>query len=412
MREFAYLVIGGGIAGTTAAEVIRQNDANGEIAIVSDEPHRLYSRIMLSKPNFFMERIPFDRVWLKTDSWYAENKITLLLSKRAVLLDAGKKEIHLDDGEILRYGKLLLAVGGCARHWNLPGGDKKGIFYLRTLDDARAIIAAVKSAKHAVSVGGGFVSFEMCEMLRLAGIDVTLLLRESYYWEPLLDQTSGKMIETALEHGGVKILRNTETKEIIGGENAEGIVLSSGERIPADMIVVGIGVVCPFEWVEAAGINVNRGMLANEYLETNLPDVWVAGDSAEFQDVILAERVQLGNWVNAQMQGRVAGLNMVGKKEPFRLVSFYTTQGFGITIAFVGDVRPGPDRKVISRGPDASGSYGRIIIKDGEVVGATLINRTQELATISKIIEKDIKVADHESDIANTAFNLSDLIHG
>jgi len=103
---------------------------------------------------------------------------------------------------------------------------------------------------------------------------------------------------------------------------------------------------------------------------------------------------------------------MVGKKEPFRLVSFYTTQGFGITIAFVGDVRPGLDRKVISRGPDASGSYGRIIIKDGEVVGATLINRTQELATISKIIEKDIKVADHESDIANTAFNLSDLIHG
>ena len=412
MREFAYLIVGGGIAGTTAAEVIRQNDTDSTIVIVSDEPHRLYSRIMLSKPNFFLEQIPFDRVWLKPDSWYGDNRITLLAKKKAVLLDAEKKEIKLDDGEVIRYGKLLLALGGCARRWDVPGGDKKGIFYLRTLDDARAIIAAVKSAKHAVCVGGGFVSFEMCEMLRLAGVEVTLALRDSYYWEPILDQPSGAIIETALEKGGVKILRKTEVKEAMGGEGVESILLSSGERIPADMIIVGIGVACPLEWVQMAGIAVNRGILANEYLETNLADVWTAGDAAEFQDVILAERIQLGNWVNAQMQGRRAGFNMVGKKEPFRLVSFYTTQGFGITIAFVGDVRPGADRTVIPRGRAESGSYGRIIVKDGEVIGATLINRTQELAAISKIIEKDISVVGHEGDLGNSAFNLGDLIHG
>jgi len=222
-----------------------------------------------------------------------------------------------------------------------------------------------------------------------------------------LDETVGEFGKLA-DPGD---LAGAELQIAVGGESAESMVSSSGESIPADMIVVGIGVACPLEWAQAGGINVNRGILADEYLHTNLPDVWVAGDAAEFQDVILDERVQLGNWVNAQMQGRTAGLNMTGKKEPFKLVSFYTTQGFGITIAFVGDVRPGPDRKIIPRGADASGSYGRVIIKDGEVVGATLINRTQELALLSKIIEKDIKVADHEGDIANAEFNLNDLIN-
>src|SRR3989338_6694027 len=121
MEKVKYLIIGGGIAGTTAAETIRQNDPVGTIAIVSDEPYRLYSRIMLSKPNFFLEKIPFENVWLKKDSWYTENNIMLLAPKKAISLDTVKKEVKLDDWQVIRYEKLLLAVGGCARQWGIKG---------------------------------------------------------------------------------------------------------------------------------------------------------------------------------------------------------------------------------------------------------------------------------------------------
>ncbi|HLB32485.1 MAG TPA: FAD-dependent oxidoreductase, partial [Patescibacteria group bacterium] len=208
MEEINYLIIGGGVAGTTAAETIRKNDSNGSIAIVSDEPHRFYSRILLSKPNFFLDKIPFDQIWLKTEAWYKDQNIQLLSGKKAIKLDSVGKIVTLDDGTNLKYKKLLLAVGGSARVWEAPGADKRGVFYLRTLDDAKAVIDAVKTAKRAVAIGGGFVSFEMCEMLRLAGLSVSLVIREPHYWDPILDGPSGRMVESALEKGGVKIFRN------------------------------------------------------------------------------------------------------------------------------------------------------------------------------------------------------------
>lgn len=410
MQEVKYLVIGGGIAGTTAAETIRAKDSRGSIAIVSDEPHRLYSRILLSKPNFFLERIPFEQIWLKREEWYRENKIELLAGRKAIRLEPQKRIVELDDGQKLTYEKLLLAIGGCARQWGITGSEKEGVFYLRTLDDAKNIIAAVKKAGRAVCIGGGFVSFEMCEMLKLASLDVTLILRESHYWEPLLDETSGKLIEEAMQKGGVKILRNAEVKEVLGKEKVEGAILKDGTRLSCDMIIVGIGVFCPFDWLKPSGLDVNRGIIANEYLETNLQDVWTAGDAAEFMDLTLGERVQLGNWVNAQMQGKIAGLNMAGGHEPFRMVSFYTAQGFGITIAFAGDVRVMPDRLIINRGSREPGSYGRIITKGGEIIGATLINRTKELGVISKLIEKDTKISGREKELGDNDFDLNTLL--
>ena len=197
---------------------------------------------------------------------------------------------------------------------------------------------------------------------------------------------------------------------MLGQAEVSGVVLKDGTNIPCDIIIIGIGVSCPLEWLAASGLEVGHGILANEYLETSLTDVWTAGDAAEFNDLITGERLQLGNWVNAQVQGRVAGANMAGQRQPFRIVSFYTTQGFGITIAFVGDVRPEGGRMIIPRGSPESGSYGRIIVKDGEVIGATLISRTVELAAISKMIEKGVKVAGREKELADPNFDLKTLL--
>lgn len=402
-----YLIIGGGIAGTTAAQTIRQHDAAGTITIVSDEPHRCFARIMLSKPRFFLGQIPLDQVWLRSENWYREQRITLAAGRTAVRIDAAAKTVTLDDNSTLAYGKLLLAVGAQPNHCTVDGASGLGVRYLRTLDDARAIMTAVKSARRAVCIGGGFVSFEMCEMLRKAGLHVALVIREPHYWDPLLDADSGRMIEAALKRGGIKIFRNALVKTVVRKAQAiTGVMLQSGTRVPCELIIPGLGVCVKTDWLAAAGVAVNRGVVTNEYLESNVPDVWAAGDCAEFNDLVLGERVQLGNWVNAQQQGKIAGRNMAGDRLVFRMVSFYTTQGFGITIAFAGDVRVA-GREVIRRGSPKTRSYARLLVDEhDELVGATFINRTQELGYICRLIERDAKITPLRGFLADGSYNL------
>lgn len=410
MQHYTYLIIGGGVAGTTAAETIRQLDAEGTIGIISDEPCRLYSRVMLSKPAFFLERIPFDTVWLKPESWYTEKRVDLLCGRRASGLDANAKTLALEDGSTIGYEKLLIATGGTVRYWDVEGANKKGIHYLRTLEHGKGIIAGIKTAKKAVTIGGGVISFEMAELLKMAGLEVTMIIREAHYWSPVLDDASGKMIEDTLTKSGISIIPNAEVEKILGEESVTGVVLKDGRVIECDMVICGIGIVCMQDWFKQAGLAVNRGILANEYLETNLPDVWTAGDIAEYNDIILEEQVQLGNWVNAREQGVTAGQNMAGRHEPFHFVSFYTTQGLGINIAFVGDVCPKPDRTYIERGSPETGSYGRLIVVGDELVGATLMNRTQELTAIAALIKNNVKVAGKETELGDPNFDLKSLI--
>lgn len=410
-NEVDYLIVGGGVAGTTAAETIRRHNASATIAIVSDEPYRFYSRIMLSKPNFFLGRIPFDAVWLKTEAWYVDQKITFIGGRTAVRLDATAKVVTLDGGSSIRYGKLLLAVGGAARKWSVPGADKIGVHYLRTLDHAKAVMDAVKTAKRAIVIGSGFVSFEMCDMLRVAGLDVTEIMLEPYYWYPVLDEVSGRMVEGALTRGGVRIIRQAEVVEVLGGTNVEGVVLKDGARIPCGLAMVGIGLCCMYDWAKSGGVAVGRGIFANEYLETNLPDVWTAGDAAEFQDIVLHERIMMGNWANAQMQGKTAAMNMLGQRELFRLVSFYTAQGFGMNVAFIGDVRMLSGREVMIRGSLEAGAFVRCITTDGRVVGATLINRTQDLGTIAQWIDRGVDIRPFAERFADLQTNIKTLAH-
>ena len=409
-----YLIIGGGAAGTTAAETIRAHDKKADITIVSDEPHRYYSRIMLSKPNFFLGKMPFDSIWLKDNAWYKKNKITFVSGRKAVSLDTHKKTIVLDDGIELNYDKLLIAVGGGARTLDVPGSDKKNFFYLRTLDDARSIIARIKHSKKAIVIGGGFIGFEMCDMLHSAGIEVTVIVRKPYFWQTALDEESGHIIEKALEKNKICIIRNAQVKEIIGDTAASGVKLSDGTMIEGDMIIAGVGITYPVGWVKNADITTASGILANEYLETSARDVWTAGDVAEFTDVTLGERVQLSNWANAQQQGKTAALNMlassgIGSRMPFRLVSFYTAYGFGTAVAFAGDVRVTQDRTVITRRFPELNACVRLLAKDGRLVGATLVNHTRELSAIAKLIGNGTIITGKEQELSDPIFNLTSL---
>ena len=411
MAETRYLIIGGGVAGTTAADTIRKQDATGAITIVSDEPYRFYSRIMISKLHYFMGRVPADQIWLKKEEWYRDNHVNLIVGRTAAKLDTAAKTVTLDGGMVLGYDKLLLAIGIRARRWTVPGSDKQGIHYVRTLDDFKGIIADVKTSKQAVVIGGGAIGFEVCELFKTSGLDTTLVIREPHYWDPVLDQGSGQMIEKALEKAGVKIVRGKYVTEAYGGGRVDGVILEGGEKLPCQIVSVGIGGLCPLDFAKAAGLATNRGLITNEYLETSAPDIWAAGDCAEYHDLIFGERTQFGSWSNAQSQGRAVGANMAGKHEPYRLVTFYAVSGLGMSIAFIGSVTPpGPGRDVVPRGSPEINSYARLLIKDDRIVGATLMNRTADIGPLAKLIDKQVSVSGRYSELADPNFDLKSLL--
>ncbi len=406
MQQFTYLIIGAGVAGTTAAETLRGLDANAPIAIVGDEPYDFYSRIALSKENYMLKKLPEEAIWLKKPSFYTEKNITYFKGRVATSLDPKQKKVALDNGETLGYEKLLIAVGGTPRCWTLPGSDKKGIHYLRRLDDARGIMADFETIKEGLLIGGGFISFELADIMVKRNIKATVMLREPYYWANLLDEESGRLIEDVLKKNGVDIIYEEEVVEVLGGEHAERVRTNKGRIIPASFIAVGIGIMDCLAPFRPSGIELGRGVLADKFLATNIPDVWTAGDCAEYLDVIFGERVQLGNWANAMLQGRCAAQNMFGKKTEFKALSAYTTTGLGMTICFVGDIRVTPEKKVIERGSRASGKYTRIVTLENRVVGAMQFNMTPELPWISKLItdRRDIsaiaaKLADPKEDM-------------
>ena len=260
----------------------------------------------------------------------------------------------------------------------------------------------------------------MADLMSLAKIETTMLIREPHFWSPTLDEVSGGMIEDAITKSGIKFLKDTEIVEVTGGDSVDGVTLKDGTHIDCEMIMCGIGVMNNTKWLADSGVAVNRGILANEYLETNVPDIYVAGDIAEYKDLLLEENVIMGNWVNAVEQGRTCAKNMLASssakatagqdKEPFRFVSFYTTQGFGISIAFVGDVAFGKDRVVISRGSKESNSYAQVVIVGKELVGATMINRTGELTTFAKLIKNNVDVSGKHTELADSNFDLKTLI--
>lgn len=411
MKKYKYLIIGGGIAGTTAAETLRKEDPEARVAIVSDEPHPLYSRILLSKPNFFLGKVPFDTIWMRKLEWYSDQGIDYLPGKKVVGLDGEGHKVSLDDGSELEYEKCLIAMGMPVRRVPVPGLDKKGVNYVKTVDDAKEIIANVKEAKRAIVIGSGFISFEMLDMLHLAGLEVESVLREKYFWEPILDEPAGRMIERKLAAEGIKVRLNTEMAEVQGDDSVEKVILNNGDEIDCQMIILGIGVSLQDEWLEQAGLQVDRGIVCDAKLRTNLPDVYTAGDVAEYEDLVLGDHNMCGLWIHAQMQGKTAALNMAGRDELYRYLPSYTAHGFGMQIGFVGQVWRDEGDELITRGNPEAEKYTGLVVRGGkQVVGGFMVNSTKEMAPVMRLVEAGTDVSGVKDKLADDSVDLATLI--
>jgi NAD(P)H-nitrite reductase large subunit len=404
-----FLIIGGGIAGTTAAETIRKK-ADGRVLVVTDEPHPLYSRVRL--PDYVAGAIPRERVFMKDESWYHDRKIELVRERTIHRLSLADRCVHLGDGSTIRYGTLLLASGGSARRLACDGSEWNGVHYLRTIDDADRLKPAIAASTRTVVIGGGFIGLELARCFAQAGLHTTIVLMEPWFWPAVLDQDSSAMIDQTIRRHGVAVHYSEQLTSIQGHGPLRQAVMVSGKSFDCDLLGVGIGIGTRHAFIADAGLQVGKGILTDEYLRTSDPHVFAAGDVAEFFDVTRGQRNQIGNWSNAMEQGKVTALNMVGEATPYRFVSNYSITVFGLSIGFLGDPVALPGTEIIQRGSSQTGSYTRFFVRDGLIKGATVLNAPRDMVTIGQLIKGDVRIGHARARLADPSSDLKSLLSG
>lgn len=404
-KKYDYLIIGGGIAGVTAAETIRDKDHTASIAIISREPYVLYSRVLL--PNFLKKRVDRDRLFLRKGEDFTNKRIDIFLGEEAAFVDVRQRQVGLSNHAVLGYQKLLIASGGKVEKWG-PDEYQNFIFRLHTIDDADKLRGAITSIQNPLVVGGSFISLEFLEIFVVNGITPTLLVRDPYFFGRFLDPAGGQMLSDNFERHGIMTQFGDSISEIYEHEKKFKVLTQGLRRLDCDSFAVGIGLERNTDFWKGFDLTVGKGgILTNEYLETSQEGIFAAGDSAEFYDVIAGRNRVLGNWTNAFLQGKVAGLNMMGERAAFKTVSGYSIMNLGFHITLLGDYEDFTNTAV--RHDKVHKKYERFFLNDGVLKGAAIINGFEDKSQIAKLIEAKIPLGEYENRLSDFTFDIRSI---
>jgi NADPH-dependent 2,4-dienoyl-CoA reductase/sulfur reductase-like enzyme/nitrite reductase/ring-hydroxylating ferredoxin subunit len=325
------VIIGGGAAGLAAAHELREEGYSGSLIMVSADAAAPYDRPNLSK-DYLAGSAPEDWLPLRPRDYYEERRIELLLATKVRAIDPRARLASLEHGEPLRYDALLLATGAEPVRLTIPGAELPHVHYLRSLADSRALIAAAARATRVAVIGASFIGLETAAALRERGLDVHVVAPDATPMQKTLGEDIGRLVRATHEAHGV-VFHLCESVVAIGEDH---VALASGARVPADLVVVGVGVRPLTTLAEEAGLAVDRGVLVDEYLETSAPNVFAAGDIARWPDRRSGERIRIEHFVTAERQGQTAARNILGAKEPFEAPPFFWSRHYDLTIAYVG----------------------------------------------------------------------------
>ncbi len=376
MESAKYVIVGGGLAGFNAIPPIRERDPDGRIVLVTDEKERPYDRVPLSK-KYLQGALSRDGVFLRSPDFFEENRVELVTGRKVTKLDSKAHVVSLDDGRDLRYEKLLLATGGTPRHLPLPGADLAGIHYLRTLEDSDALKEALSQAKRLVVVGGGFIGCEVAAAGVLQGLDTTVVEVGPYLLNLAFDEPTGRWVTEYLGSKGMKARCGERAAKFLGsGGRVSGIETSGGATIPADLVVVGVGLAPNTDLAKVAGLQVDNGIVVNERLQASDPNVYAAGDVARFFAPVFERHLRVEHYDVAVRHGKVAGANMAGGDATFADLPYFFSDMFDLHIHVHG-ILSDHDR-VILRGERKltdQGGFVQFYLKGSRIMAYLGVNR-------------------------------------
>ncbi len=390
LEQKQYVIIGNGIAGTTAAQTLRKNDPNCSIYLITDEPYPLYNRVSL--PRFLQGVLTEQKVMIRNREWHEQQGITLLTETTATAIDTEGRAVTLHDGRILPYTALLIATGGRANPLKVPGAaGTRFIFNFVTLDDTKAIIERALESRCAVTTGGSFIGYEMTEGFNVRKLHVTWLIRGPRWLRATLDEEGGALVDDIARSHGVDVVHGEEIREVVADQGVpKQVITTSGKTYDADVIGVGLGITLSTGILHNTPVVCNSGIVVNEYMETNVPGVYAAGDVAEFYDPVIERHHTMGTWDNAMAHGRIAGINMAGGHEPYIDVPTYTSPLFNTNIAVIGTAEVNnPDLTSSSRtetGERGEKNYRKFFFKGNRLVGSVFVGSPKGRKKIVEII--------------------------
>ncbi len=336
-KHFDYVIVGGGLAGASAIEAIIERDRSGSILLAGSERHLPYDRPPLSKKLWFGKKKVED-IFIQPKDFYEKNGITLELGIKITGLDKERKTIGDERGNSYSFGKLLLATGGAPRTLSIPGGTLESIYYYRYLDDYLKLRREAVEGSSALVIGGGFIGSEVAAALNINRVDVTMLFHGPYLVDRVFPEPLGRALQARYVEKGVKIITNDRPASIVWKDKRFITKTEKGNLIESDMVVIGAGITPSVELAVSAGLKVSNGIEVDGLLRTSHPDIYAAGDNAEFPYAALGMRMRVEHWDNAVKQGECAGRNMAGESALYDHMPYFFSDLFEFGYEAVGEV--------------------------------------------------------------------------
>lgn len=375
--RYDVLIVGAGHGGAQAAIALRQRKFTGSIAIVGEEPEIPYERPPLSKDYLAQEK-PFERILLRPEAFWAEREVAMLTGRRVVSVDPEAHLVTTEDGGTIGYGQMIWAAGGHARRLSCSGHDLAGVHSVRTRADVDRMIAELDSTTRVAVVGGGYIGLEAAAVLAKLGKKVTVVEALDHVLARVAGSVLSRFYEAEHRAHGVDI-RLGAMVESIEDENgrASGVRLVGGEMIPAEMVIVGIGIVPAVEPLRAAGAEGGNGVSVDEHGRTSLPDIFAIGDCALHANPYAEGMpIRLESVQNANDMATIVAKAIVGEPEPYHSVPWFWSNQYDLRLQTVG-LSTGHDEEVL-RGDPAARSFSIIYLKQGHVVALDCINATKD----------------------------------
>ncbi|MBS7649999.1 MAG: FAD-dependent oxidoreductase [Candidatus Bathyarchaeia archaeon] len=406
-----YVIIGNSVAAVAAVEAIRNHDGDGKILIISDEPYSAYSRPLITYA--LAGKISEDTIFYRDKSFYDKNKVKTILGVKATSLNTKEKYITLKDGDKIYFNKLLISTGGIPISPNIQGRDLHGVFTFTKFDDLKRIRKYIDQYRvgETVVVGGGLIGLKTVEALTMLKMKVSIIELADRILSATFDKKASSIIEQSLRKIGCEVITGNTVSKIKGRGRVSAVILKDGKKINCDMVIFAIGVTPNIDLVRNTDIKTNRGIIVDSHMQTNVPDIYAAGDVAEGLDLTAGVTRPIAIWPNAYRQGSIAGCNMAGiTKEYTGGIVMNSIELCNLPTISMGLTDPkGDEYETIEYYNDEKQVYKKIVLKENNIVGAIFINNIDRAGIYRNLIIDKVDISSFKEHILKEDFGLISL---